>query len=153
LEDALSRFMIGVARLRGGCGGASRNCQPHRGKSRGEIPAARLRELLQWHVPLEKISQMCSGYLDQQAEGIVSMSRLKGKLMEVGERRTVAESELEKLTRHQEHIAELESDVEALVDTYCYQAREVLDLYTPQDRHDAYRKLGLNVIAHPDGSI
>jgi len=28
-----------------------------------------------------------------------------------------------------------------------------LDLCTPQDRHDAYKDLGIRIIAHPDGSI
>jgi hypothetical protein len=32
-----------------------------------------------------------------------------------------------------------------------YQACEGLDLYTPQDRHDACKRLGVRVIAHPDG--
>jgi hypothetical protein len=68
------------------------------------------------------------------------------------ERRTVAESELEKLTHYQERIAELERESEALMELYSYQARERLDLYTLQDRHDAYRALGIKVIARPDGS-
>lgn len=38
------------------------------------------------------------------------------------------------------------------MELYCQQAREGLDLYTPQDRHDAYRALGIKVIAHADGS-
>ena len=98
----------------------------------GEIPAARLRELRQWHGQLEKFFQMRSGYLDQQAEGIISMSELKGKLMELGERRTVAERELEKLTRHQEHIAELERDVEALVDIYATRPVKALTSTRPR---------------------
>ncbi len=95
---------------------------------------------------------MRSGYLDQQAEGIMSMSELKGKLAALDERRTVTERELEKLTHHQERVAELERDAEALMELYTYQAREGLDLYTPQDRHDAYKAPGIKVIAHPDGS-
>jgi hypothetical protein len=101
---------------------------------------------------LEKIGQMRNGYLDQQDEGIITMDELKGKLATLGERRTVAERELEKLTHHQERIAELERDAETLMELYCQQAREGLDLYTPQDRHDAYRALGIKVIAHADGS-
>ena len=40
---------------------------------------------------------MRNGYLDQQAEGIITMDELKGKLATLGERRTVAERELEKM--------------------------------------------------------
>ena len=36
---------------------------------------------------------------------------------------------------------------------YRFEAREGLDLYTPQDRFDAYKDLGLKVIANPDGTI
>jgi site-specific DNA recombinase len=110
------------------------------------------RELQHWHGELEKIERMRSGYLDQQAEGIISMSELKGKLAALDERRTVAERELGKLTHQQERIAELEREAEALRELYSYQAREGLALYTPQDRHDAYKALGIRVIAHPDGS-
>jgi site-specific DNA recombinase len=108
-------------------------------------------ELQYWYGELEKIERMRSGYLDQQAEGLISMSELKGKLAAIDERRSVAEGELEKLTRHQEHIAELERDAETLMELYNNQAREGLELYTPQDRHDAYKSLGIKVIAHPDG--
>jgi hypothetical protein len=106
-----------------------------------------------WHGELEKIERMRSAYLDQQAEGLVSMSELKGKLATLDERRAVAERELERLTHHQERIAELERDAEGLVELYRRQAREGLDLCTPQDRHDAYKGLGIKVIAYPDGSI
>src|SRR5215218_1977110 len=109
-------------------------------------------ELQHWHGELEKIERMRAGYLDQQAEGLISMSELKDKLAALDERRTVAARELEKLTRHEERIAQLERDAEALMELYSYQAREGLDLYTPQDRHDAYKALGIKVIAHPDGS-
>jgi len=110
-------------------------------------------EVRHWHGELEKTERMRSAYLDQQAEGIVSMSELKGKLVTLDERRTVAERELEKLTHYREHIAKLERDAEALVELYRRQAREGLDLYTPQDRHDAYKALGIKVIAQPGGSI
>ena len=33
------------------------------------------------------------------------------------------------------------------MELYRQQAREGLDLYTPQDRHDAYKTLGIKVIA------
>jgi hypothetical protein len=32
-------------------------------------------------------------------------------------------------------------------------AREGLDLFTPEDRHETYKALGIKVIAHPGGSI
>jgi hypothetical protein len=44
-------------------------------------------------------------------------------------------------------------EAEALMKRYRFEAREGLDLYTPQDRFDAYKDLGLKVIANPDGTI
>jgi hypothetical protein len=96
---------------------------------------------------------MRSGYLDQQAEGIISITELKGKLAALDERRAVAERELAEIAHHQEHLAELERGFEELAALYREQTREGLDLYTPRDRHDAYRSLGIHVIARPDGSL
>ena len=57
----------------------------------------------------------------------------------------MAERELGEIARHEERLAELTA-------LYREQARKGLDLYTSQDRHDAYRSLGIHVIAHPDCS-
>ncbi len=38
------------------------------------------------------------------------------------------------------------------MESYRFQASEGLDLYTPEDIHDAYRTLGIEIIAHPDGT-
>jgi hypothetical protein len=91
--------------------------------------------------------------LDQQAEGLISMAELKKKLADLEERREVAERELGKLARHHERIAEFELAREALVERYTFEAKEGLDLYTPEDRHDAYRRLGIKVISHADGTV
>ena len=110
------------------------------------------RESKHWYGELEKVESMRSGYLDQQAQGLISMSELKGKLASLEERRLVAEREMGAIARHEERLAELERGLEELTVLYREQAREGLDHYTPQDRHDAYRSLGIHVIAHPDGS-
>jgi hypothetical protein len=39
------------------------------------------------------------------------------------------------------------------MERYSFEVREGLDLYTPEDRHDAYRALDLKVIAYPDGAF
>jgi site-specific DNA recombinase len=106
-----------------------------------------------WHAELEKIERRRSGHLDQQAEGLISMAELKEKLASLEERREVAEWELGKLARHHEHLAELERGAEALKERYTSEAREGLDLYTLEDRHDAYRRLGIKVISYPDGTL
>jgi site-specific DNA recombinase len=110
-------------------------------------------ELRHWHAELERIERRRSGHLDQQAEGLISMAELKDKLADLEERREVAERELGKLARHHEHMAELERDAEALMERYTLEASDGLELYTPKDRHDAYRALGIKVISYPDGTV
>ena len=34
-----------------------------------------------------------------------------------------------------------------------FQAREGLNLFTPEDRHNAYKALGIEVIVHADGMV
>jgi hypothetical protein len=60
---------------------------------------------------------------------------------------------LGRLVRREEHLAELKRDAQALMERYSLEARKGLDLYTTEDRHDAYRALGINVIAYPDGTL
>jgi site-specific DNA recombinase len=108
-------------------------------------------EIERWRAEIEKIEQMRGGYLDQQAEGIITIGELKSKIAGLQERREIAEQELEKLTHHQERVAKLECEAGALVEHFRFQAREGLDLFTPEDRRDAYKALGLKVIAHADG--
>jgi hypothetical protein len=132
------RLRIGIERMH----------EEQRAASRGDPT----HELNHGHGELEKVERMCSGYLDQQAEGIISMTELKGKLAALDERRTVADRELAKFLHLQERIAQLERETEALMERCRFEAREGLDLYTPQNRHDAYKALGISVIAHPDGS-
>ena len=115
-----------------------------------DVPTHGLRH---WHAELEKIERRRDGHLDQQAEGLISMAELKKKLADLEERRELAERELGKLARHHEHMAELERDAEALMERYTFEAREGLDLFTLEDRHDAYRALGIKVISYSDGTV
>jgi hypothetical protein len=109
--------------------------------------------LRHWHAELEKIERRRDGHLDQPAEGFISIAELKKKLADLEERREVAQRELGKLARHHEHRAELERNASALLERYTFEAREGLDLYTPEDRHDAYRALSIEVISYPVGTV
>jgi hypothetical protein len=59
---------------------------------------------------------------------------------------------LEAVRDKAERLASLKLETEALIEAYSSKAHAGLDLYTPQDRFDAYKALGLKVIAHPDGT-
>jgi hypothetical protein len=60
---------------------------------------------------------------------------------------------LEAVRDKAERLASLKLETEALIEAYSSKAHAGLDLYTPQDRFDAYKALGLKVIAHPDGTV
>jgi hypothetical protein len=46
----------------------------------------------------------------------------------------------------------LKLKTEALIEAYSHKARAGLVLYTPQDRFDAYKALGVKLIGYPDGT-
>ena len=53
-----------------------------------------------------------------------------------------------------EEREQMENDaIEALLERYTFEAREGLDLYTPEARHDAYRALSIEVISYPVGTV
>jgi hypothetical protein len=45
----------------------------------------------------------------------------------------------------------LKLKTEALIEAYSRKARLGLDLYTPEDRFDACKALGVKILAYPDG--
>ena len=120
-------------------------------KERAALHKDPTQEIKHWRAEIERTEQMRSGYLDQQAEGIIAMGELKSKIANLQERREIAEKELDKLTHHQERVAKLEREAEALMEQYRSQALEGLDLFTPEDRHDVYKALGIKILAHADG--
>jgi hypothetical protein len=125
----------------------------HRRAARAALQDTPTHRLRHWYAELEKIERRRDGHLDQPAEGFISIAELKKKLADLEERREVAQRELGKLARHHEHRAELERNAEALLERYTFEAREGLDLYTPEDRHDAYRALSIEVISYPVGTV
>ena len=120
-------------------------------KERAALHKDSTQDIKSWWAEIERIERMRGGYLDQHAEGVITMGELKSKIARIQERREIAEQELEKLTHHQERVAKLVREAEALLEHCRLQAREGLDLFTPEDRHGAYKALRIKVIAHGDG--
>ncbi len=50
-------------------------------------------------------------------------------------------------------MAELERDKATLLETYHEKASAGLDLFTPEERHETYKKLRLFVLVHPGGDL
>ncbi len=90
---------------------------------------------------------------DLAIEGLLSPDELREKLAHLAGQRGTAERELETLRARTERLANLELEAEALLEHYAGMAREGLEAYTPEDRHDAYKALRLRIVAHPDGHM
>jgi chromosome segregation ATPase len=110
------------------------------------------REMRVWAKRLADVDAKRSRYQDMAAEGLTDFDELRAKLDALETDRKTAARELEAVRDKAEHLASLKFKTEALIEAYSRKARLGLDLYTPQDRFDAYKALGAKLIAHPDGT-
>jgi site-specific DNA recombinase len=109
------------------------------------------REARTWLNKLAEVDRKRSAYQDQQAEGLITLEELRGKLAALEEARETAHKELVALRNHEESIAELEADRDALLGYYEKTALEALDSLTPEERRRFYGMLRLKVTIAPDG--
>jgi hypothetical protein len=64
----------------------------------------------------------------------------------------IAERELASLRLREREIADLERDRDALLESYAGASEEALDSLMPKQRHNLYKSLRIEVLAHADGS-
>ncbi len=111
------------------------------------------REAKVWLKKLADVGRMRSGYQEIAAKGLMTFEELEEKLRGLKETRKTAERELEALRSRREHIEELERDKETLLESYAAMAPEALGSLLPEERHQVYKMLRLNVIAHVDRTL
>jgi hypothetical protein len=80
-------------------------------------------------------------------------AELDQALAELEETRAIAQRELAALQNRQEAIAKLERDKESLLEHYAAIAPEALDSLAPEERHQLYRMLRLNVVVRLDANL
>jgi uncharacterized protein (DUF3084 family) len=122
-------------------------------EERGAVRDDLEREAKMW---LDRIAEADSQRTPAQnlaIEGLLSPDELREKLAHLAEQRRTAERELETLRARTARLANLELEAEALLEHNAGIAREGLEAYTPEDRHDAYKALRLRIVAHPDGRM
>jgi hypothetical protein len=88
---------------------------------------------------------------DMAAKGLIDFDEVRAKLDALETDRKTAARELEAVRDKAERLSSLKPKTEALIEAYSCKARLGLDLYTPEDRFDAYKALGVKLIAYPDG--
>jgi len=109
-------------------------------------------EIKVWARKLAEVERKRSAFQDQQAEGLITLEELREKLSALEETRAVAQSEINALRSRQEHVEQLQSDADTILERYAGMVPEALDALTPQERHRVYKMLRLRVILNSDGS-
>ena len=106
-----------------------------------------------WLDKLAEVDAERRGYIKLAARGSITEAELDEALAELRETRSTAERELATLRNRQEAIETLERDRDALLEHYAAIAPEALDSLTPEERHQLYRMLRLEVIIRPDANL
>jgi hypothetical protein len=96
---------------------------------------------------------MRRGYQEQAAKGYITLEELGVALEELAKTRQAAERELTALRGRKEHLAELERDRDALLESYARMVPEELDRLNAEEHHQVYKMLRLKVVTNPDGSL
>jgi hypothetical protein len=106
-----------------------------------------------WLEKLAEVDAERRRYLKLAARGSMTEAELDAALAELEETRTTAEWELAALHNRQEAIAKLEREKEALLEYYAAIAPEALDSLAPEERHQLYKMLRLEVVVRPDANL
>ena len=111
------------------------------------------REARAWLDKLAEVEAERHGYLRLAARGSISDRELDGALAELEDTRSTAEHKLAALQNRREAIEALERDRDALLEHYAAIAPEALEALTPEERHQLYRMLRLEVVVRPDANL
>jgi site-specific DNA recombinase len=111
------------------------------------------REVRVWLKKIAEADRMRGRFQDMAAEGLITFDELRVKLKSVEETRQVARHELAALEERRARLVDLERDKATLLEIYSEKVSKGLDHFTPEDRHDAYKKLRLSVLVHPGGDL
>jgi hypothetical protein len=87
------------------------------------------------------------------AEGLIDFEELRTRLAALEDARKTAKQELRILQRRAEHLAQLERDRDSLLESYAGLMPEAIDALGSEERHQAYKMIGLEVHLAPDGSF
>jgi site-specific DNA recombinase len=103
------------------------------------------RETRLWAEKLEECARLRAAYQDQQAAGLMTLDELGAKLKGLEEARRLAERELAALDDSLRRSEELETDRDALLDSYASMMPDAFDELSGAERNRVYRMLRLEV--------
>ena len=114
-------------------------------------PATPESEMDNWLEKLAEADEKRAKYQHAYAADAITLDDLKARLAELEELRELAQRELEALRHHEEELARLEHDRDAILEHYAGASSEALDSLTPEQRHNLYKSLRIEVFVHADG--
>jgi site-specific DNA recombinase len=144
--DLVSGLLSDPERLRAGLDAM---IDEQRGALRGDPE----REAKVWFERLAALDRKRGGYLDLAAEGIMDRDELRAKLAELQEDRETAEREIAAIEGRRERLEQMERDRDTVMEHYAGTVPESLDDLSPEERHQIYKMLRLEVLAYPDKSL
>jgi site-specific DNA recombinase len=109
------------------------------------------REAEVWLDKLTEAEGMRRGYQKLAAQGHMTLDELGTALRELDEMRESAEQELAAIAERRQRVEQLERDRDAALEHYASIAPEALDSLTPEERHQFYKLLRLQVEVGADG--
>jgi hypothetical protein len=109
-------------------------------------------EMNHWLKVLADADEKRAKYQRAYAADVMTLADLKARLAELEQECQIAERELASLRLREQEIADLESDRDAVLESYAGASEDALDSLTPEQRHNLYRSLRIGVLAHADGS-
>jgi predicted nuclease with TOPRIM domain len=122
-------------------------------EQRGALRGDPEREAKVWFERLAALDRKRGGYLDLAAEGIMDRDELRAKLAELQEDRETAEREIAAIEGRRERLEQMERDRDTVMEHYAGTVPESLDDLSPEERHQIYKMLRLEVLAYPDKSL
>src|SRR5215218_9207224 len=122
-------------------------------EQRGALRSDPELEAKAWLERLTALDRKRGGYLDLAAEGIMNRDELRAKLAELQEDRDTAEREIAAIEGRRERLEQMERDRDAVMEHYAGVVPESFDGLLPEERHQVYKMLRLEVLAYPDKSL
>jgi len=110
------------------------------------------REMDIWLEKLGEADRKRTKFQHAYAEDAIALDDLRARLAELEELRELAQRELEAPRHHGEELARLEDDRNAILEHYAGASSEALDSLTPEQRHNLYKSLRIEVFVHADGA-
>jgi site-specific DNA recombinase len=113
-------------------------------------PAA---ETKRWLEEISEVGRKRARYQEMAAEGLIEFEELRARLAALEDTRKTAERELRTLEARTEHLVQLERDRDSLLENYADLLPEAIDALGSEERHRAYRMIGMEAHLAPDGSL